>query len=111
MTEDLENRLQDGERLYGPMLDETTYRVRAGERLRAARLALGYTSGEDFADATGVSESSLSCWEDGSDWVSPWYVSKLRKIFGIDHNWLYEGSLVGLSDDLFAAIHGLDQEK
>ncbi|MBF0267840.1 MAG: helix-turn-helix transcriptional regulator [Alphaproteobacteria bacterium] len=111
MKEEIAKSLQAGERLYGPMTDEITYRMRAGERLQAARLALGYKSGKDFADATGVAESALSDWEKGSDWVSPWYVSKLRKLYGIDHNWLYDGSLVELPDSLFRAIHGLDKGK
>jgi predicted transcriptional regulator len=111
MNDEMNDCLQVGERLYGPMTDELTYRKLAGERLQAARLALGYKIGKDFADATGVAESDLSDWENGSAWVSPWYVGLLRRLYGIDHNWLYDGSLVGLPDNLFRAIHGLDDRK
>jgi transcriptional regulator with XRE-family HTH domain len=83
--------------------------VEYGKRLRLIREAMGYTvralartvlSISDEADDVKRAETQLSKWELGYLEVSPSFITKLREQFGIDHNYIYSGSMAGLPDDL-----------
>ncbi|MEQ8354154.1 MAG: helix-turn-helix transcriptional regulator [Kiloniellaceae bacterium] len=79
------------------------YKVKAGERLRQTRQALGFRSQREFAKITGESEANLSNWERGVSAVPPAYVSRLKNRFGVSLDWIFHG-------DLSMLPHSLAQE-
>lgn len=87
------------------MKDANVYRRAAGERLRLVRVALGFDQRE-FAPKTGVTEDALSAWERGVSLVRPYYVSELRRQFGVTLDYIYDGDLSGLPGRLLEKLAG-----
>jgi transcriptional regulator with XRE-family HTH domain len=86
----------------GPMTRKSTpYAIECGKRLSATREALGYATVREFAKITGVLEARLWSWEAGKNLVSPMYVSELRRLFKVTHDWIFEGDPSGLPQALF----------
>lgn len=85
-------------------MDAEAYKKAAGDRLRQVREALGFRDLRAFAKASNITEDALGKYELGKVLVRPWYVSNLRKVFGIDHNWIFDGDLGGLRHDVFQKL-------
>lgn len=71
-----------------------------GKRLRAARLALGYNVLERYAKKAGISPSLYSMHETGSRMITLERARALKRTYGLDLDFIYDGE-----DD--ALPHGL----
>lgn len=80
------------------------YAIEVGQRLRATRLALGFSTIREFASLTGVSEDRLSSWERGVNRVDELYVRDLKRHFRITFEWIYDGDGYGLPVELFRKL-------
>lgn len=85
--------------------------VAIGKRLRMARNAVDYTSLRAFARDTGIDEDNLSNWERGVALVPPWYVQKLKTLFGITHDWVYGGDSSTLPHQMAVKILSPDPRR
>jgi DNA-binding transcriptional regulator YiaG len=89
-----------------PQTDEMGRRERdpsaiaAGERLKATRIALGHPNRRRFAQLMDVPDSNLAKWEYGAAMVPPGVVSKLKKVYGVSHDWIYDGERKSLPYEL-----------
>jgi DNA-binding transcriptional regulator YiaG len=80
--------------------ERSNYALECGTRLRKTREALGSRVLRRFAENTGVPEDSLQKWEKGGVLVPPWYVARLKDLFGISHDWIYSGDASKMAYDL-----------
>ena len=80
------------------------FAVACGERLRIARQALGEDSIRAFAETTGVEEDTLGAWELGKNQVPPWYIQRLKRRYGVTHEYIFGGDLMGLPDSLVKQV-------
>lgn len=87
------------------------YKRECGDRLRRAREAAGYASLRAFASDTAVDEDNLGNWERGRAQVPPSYISLLKRLFGIDHAWIYDEDASGLRPELRKALLTKDRRK
>lgn len=69
------------------------------ERLRNLRLAKGLTL-QQVGDAFGISRSSVSSWESGTNQPDPRKLEKLADLFGTTVNYLVTGQNQGLTENL-----------
>lgn len=83
------------------------YAVECGQRLRATREALGFSTVREFASQTGVTEDALSSWERGRNLVRQDYVRRLKRRFGVTFEWVFDGDASSLPHSLYGRIHGL----
>lgn len=74
--------------------------IEIGERLRATRLALGIKTARRFAELTADDEDNISKWETGAAQVPPRFIRKMKSIWGVDHNWIYDADMSRLPHDL-----------
>lgn len=83
-----------------------------GQRLKAARIALGYgsdTEGRDqkaFAESCGISPQAWNNWERGRHRPSLGEVSKLRPL-GITTEFVFYGDLSKMPHDLAMQVKGI----
>lgn len=61
-----------------------------GNRLRAARLALGLTQKELY-EPLGVKAATWNHWESGKRLPDPLMMAKLKELHGITTDWIYAG--------------------
>lgn len=61
----------------------SSFAIRLGKNIRAARTALGMTQG-DLADLIGVSRQSVSFYEAGKQWPQPLQADAIKRALGID---------------------------
>lgn len=82
--------------------------VEYGKRLRLVREAMGYTvrafaritlAASDEPGDVKRAETQLTKWELGYSEAPPGYVAKLHP-FGIDHNYVFAGSMATMPDEL-----------
>jgi transcriptional regulator with XRE-family HTH domain len=65
----------------------------AGRRLKAARIALGFSSQEEFAKRLGATRTQYAHWEQGTRLPGVHSMLRLFHHFGIPLEWIYAGSL------------------
>lgn len=83
-----------------------------GERLRIARLAMGYEDQVAFALRCGVSSQAWNNWERGRQPPSLDQASRIRARTGLTTDFIYYGDLRGLAQDLADKIQKvLDAEQ
>ena len=75
----------------------------AGQRLRAAREALGLKQ-KDIYEAIGVADNTYSQWETGKALVDITAAIRIADIFGITTEWIYRGVVSGLPDRIMAKV-------
>jgi len=69
--------------------------LEAGQRLKAARLALGLSS-KDVCEAINVQPNTYSQWEHGKAMIDPAAATRLKIQFGVSLDWIYAGDPAGL---------------
>lgn len=84
----------------GRKVVQATPHAANGKRLKAARMALGYTVLEHYAKNAGISSSLYSMHETGSRLITLERARALKRAYGLDLNFIYDGE-----DD--ALPHGL----
>lgn len=70
-------------RSASPSFMTSSFAIRLGKNIRAARTALGMTQG-DLADQIGVSRQSVSFYESGKQWPQPLQADAIKRALGID---------------------------
>lgn len=88
------------------------YAIECGARLRRTRAALNprFRVRTRFADHTGIDANNLAKWEYGDALVPPYYVQRLRDLFGVNHDWIYGGDASSLRHDLAVKLLGPEEE-
>jgi transcriptional regulator with XRE-family HTH domain len=76
------------------------YKIACGARLRKTRIALGYTSVRKFARIMSEAEDNLGKWERGVAQVPPAFIGKMKELFGVTHDWIYDGDASGIRHEL-----------
>ena len=76
------------------------FAVACGQRLRITREALGVETVRAFAKKTRVEEDRLGAWELGKNQVPPWYIQRLKRMFGVTHEYIFGGDLAGLPNSI-----------
>lgn len=71
-----------------------------GQRLRATRLALGIQTVRRLAQLTDEDEDLVSKYETGAAQVPPRFVRKMKALWGVDHNWIYDADMSRLPHEL-----------
>lgn len=66
-----------------------------GDRLRAARLALGLTQ-KKLYEPLGVKAATWNHWESGKRLPDPLVMVKLKELHGITLDWIYAGDASAL---------------
>jgi len=66
-----------------------------GNRLRAARLALGLTQKELY-EAIGVKAATWNHWESGKRMPDPMAMTEFYRLHGVTMEWIYAGDPKGL---------------
>ncbi|MGR0184096.1 helix-turn-helix domain-containing protein [Azospirillum aestuarii] len=61
-----------------------------GNRLRAARLALGLTQ-KDLYEPLGVKAATWNHWESGKRLPDPLVMARLKELHGITTDWIFTG--------------------
>lgn len=61
-----------------------------GNRLRAARLALGLTQ-KDMYEPLGVKAATWNHWESGKRLPDPLVMARLKELHGITTDWIFTG--------------------
>lgn len=74
-----------------------------GNRLRAARLALGLTQ-KDLYEPLGVKAATWNHWESGKRLPDPLVMTKLKEKHGITMDWIYAGDASALPFSLAKAV-------
>ncbi len=74
--------------------------VEIGDRLRATREALGISTVRRLAQLTDENEDNVSKWETGAAQVPPRFIRKMKALWGVDHNWIYDADMSRLPHDL-----------
>lgn len=67
-----------------------------GQRLRAVRLAAGFTTAREFAAALEVPENTYTMWERGHRLVHPNTLAKIKSVTGVTADYIYYGEPGGL---------------
>lgn len=86
-----------------PKLSERSpYHIEVGARLRRTRKAINavYEKMNVFATDTGTDEDNLGNWERGVSLTPPEYVRRLKGLFGITFDWIYDGDASTMRMDL-----------
>jgi len=87
-----------------------THAAAAGRRLRKARLALGYPVLRRFAQMVDIDEDTLGAYERGQNLIPPHVVSKLKQVFGLTQDYIYDGETRGLDHGLALKILAMPDE-
>ncbi len=74
--------------------------IEIGDRLRATREALGISTVRRLAQLTDENEDNVSKWETGAAQVPPRFIRKMKALWGVDHNWIYDADMSRLPHDL-----------
>ena len=94
--------------------------VEYGHRLRRIRLAEGFPHISSFVEEMFVSkddqafkryESRYSKWESGDVGTPVWFVSELRKRYGVTHDYVFEGDMSALPRDLRRRIIAMERKE
>jgi transcriptional regulator with XRE-family HTH domain len=86
------------------------YALEVGKRLRAARMAAGFSQ-TDFAKRLKLpAAGNLSNWEHGIAMVPPHYALKIFQLLRVDSNFLYLGDTGGLPRNLYDKIFPIMDE-
>jgi hypothetical protein len=89
------------------------YDVECGKRLVLARTALGYPKRPQWARLTMPADTEeeyrqsldlLRKYENGDTLVRPAYIAKLKRLFGIDPNWIYSNDPSRMPAELAAKV-------
>lgn len=67
-----------------------------GDRLRAAREALGYAKQKDFADACNISAQRLNQWENNKYPPDIFFLAFCQQTWGLSADWILCGEIGGL---------------
>lgn len=76
----------------------------AGQRLKAARLALGLQQKEIY-EAIGVMDNTYSQWETGKALIDIVAAIAIEDKFGITLGWIYKGQAQDLPSSIRGAVH------
>lgn len=82
-----------------------------GNRLRSARLALGWTSQKDFAEACDIGVTAYNNWENGRQLPKPSQLVKVCERFGLTMDFVYRGKLDALPMNLSKDISSSFKDK
>ena len=94
--------------------------VEYGRRLRWVRLAEGIPHISSFVEELFVGrddqtfkrwESRYSKWENGDVGVPVWFVSQLKKRYGITHDYIFEGDMSGLPNNLRSKLIAIERKE
>lgn len=97
------------------------YNIECGKRLVIARTALGYpgkagrrawaklTMPDETQEDILRSRDLLRKYENGDTLVRPAYVAKLKRLFGVDPNWIYSNDPSRLPGDLNVKVLELQE--
>lgn len=91
--------------------EDAAYKSECGARLRILREALEYPKARAFAADTGTDEDNLSNWERGVALVPALYVRRLKGLFRITFDWIYDGDASGMPRDLARKIATTDRRR
>lgn len=75
-----------------------------GERLRAARVALGYGTKEEFAARAGLTQQTYGPWENGRREITREGAKALRKTYGLSLDFIYFGNMDALPHRIAIAL-------
>ena len=78
-----------------------------GRRLKAVRIAAGYSSAREIAQDLGVKENRYTNWERGLRLVEPEVMAKVKRLTGATADYIYYGDSSGLSKILAKKL-GID---
>lgn len=79
------------------------YKREVGRRLKAVRAALDLTE-KDLAELIKVRRERLSSWERGARMLEPQIARRLKRVFGVTTDWLYDGDPAGLPHALASRL-------
>lgn len=82
-------------RMCDMVIEEETAEA-IGRRLRAARLALGYTDKDKFAQDAGIGPQTYGPWELGRREISREGAKLLRRRYGLSLDFIYFGNMDAL---------------
>ena len=85
--------------LEPPNVSDLHFKAAVGRRLALVREALGLSQYE-LAEALNLTPGAIGNYEQGKRLVPPHIAVRLKRLFGIPADWLYDGSLVAMPDDL-----------
>jgi transcriptional regulator with XRE-family HTH domain len=75
-----------------------------GRRLRAVRLAAGYETARQFAQAIGIEENTLTSWERGERLIEPENLADIRDLAGVTSDYIYYNDPSALPSNLAKAL-------
>lgn len=82
-----------------------SFALEVGKRLRAARMAAGYSQVEFARRLKLPAAGNLSNWEHGIAMVPPMYAAKIFLLLRVDSNFLYLGDTSGLPRGLYDKMY------
>jgi transcriptional regulator with XRE-family HTH domain len=80
------------------------FREAVGARLAQLRVAKGFDKQRHFAAEIDVPEATYTKWEKGKAMIPPYYVSELKRLFGVTADWVYYGDATALPQNLYAEL-------
>jgi transcriptional regulator with XRE-family HTH domain len=75
-----------------------------GNRLKAARLALGFKVMEHFAQAAGIRSNYYSSFETGARLITLTHARALKQRFGFGLDYIFDGDLYDVPQKLVAEV-------
>ena len=85
--------------LSSPNAADLPFSGAVGRRLALVREALGLSQRE-LAEALNLSPGAIGNYEQGKRVIPPHVAVRLKRLFGVPVDWLYDGSLVGMPDEV-----------
>lgn len=75
-----------------------------GERLRLLRVASGYESQVEYAEALNISPQRYNHWERGRRLPDLWAIGRICTMTGATSDWIYFGVMGAMPPDLMRRI-------
>jgi hypothetical protein len=85
--------------------------IDAGQRLRRLRIALGFPTQKLFAPLVGLDKDTFGAYERGQNLVPQYIVTRLKRQFGVTHDYVYEGDHRGLPFELAMKLTAMDEQE
>lgn len=102
--------VRGGDAQVGAMQKASLNMSEIGERLRLARLALGFETKAEFADVLRCNHGNWGLYESGKRLVPPRFVADMYARFGVTFDYVYAGREKDLPEDVRGRIHQLERE-